>query len=298
MPLSTPRFAAPVAGLLFAAGSALSLSVVTTAATFTYKGGADPVTLVAARAFVGFLTASLLTALLRQPPRIAPGSATMMVAMSAGQLMINFGYMTSVLYISVSLAALIFYIFPLLVLAIDAAINRRLPSPLVQIAFGAAFIGLAMALGPSLDNLDGRGLAAAMAATVGGTLLMIFGSRVARRAGALPTFFHMQFIACLVTATVMFSWGGPTLPETASGWWGLAVACAGYVIGVGAQVIAVRLIDPAPASLILNLEPLGTLAIAAWLLSERLQGVQYAGGALVLAAIVIAGRRTARALPE
>jgi drug/metabolite transporter (DMT)-like permease len=281
-------------GLMFAAGSALSLSILTTAATFAYRGGADPVTLIAARAMSGFLSAAFLVLLLRQRPRIAPGNGGFMLIMSVGQLMINFGYMTSVLYISVSLAALIFYIFPVLVMLIEAIISKRKPTPLEAATFAAAFIGLGLALGPSFENLDWRGLVAALTATAGGTMLMVAGSRAVRRAGALPTFFHMQFIACSVTAMVMLAFDGPTLPETSLGAWGLGVACAGYVIGVGMQVIAIKLVEPALVSLIYNLEPLGTLIIAAWLLSERLDTLQYLGGGLVLLSIIIAGQRASR----
>ncbi|MBT6094915.1 MAG: DMT family transporter, partial [Rhodospirillaceae bacterium] len=276
-----------------AAGSALSLSVLTTAAKFSYIGGSDPVTLIAVRATAGFLAVALIVLLMRQRPTGYRGNVVMLVAMSIGQLMINFGYMISVLYISVSLAALIFYVFPVLVLVIDAATKRRTPSLLETLVFAAAFVGLAMALGPSFDNLDWRGLSAALVAALGGTLMMLAGTRATRRAGALTTLFHMQMIACVVTMTVMLGFDGPALPTAEIGWWGLGAACAFYVIGVGAQIMALKLVDPAPASLIYNLEPLATIAIAAWLLSERLAPVQYLGGGLVLLAIIVASQRSA-----
>ena len=106
----------PMQGLLFAAISALSLSVLTTAAVFAYKGGSEPFTLVAIRASAGFLIAYLLVQASHQHIRFPRGSVALVLAFSIGQLMINYGYMTSVLYIPISLAALIFYIFPVLVL--------------------------------------------------------------------------------------------------------------------------------------------------------------------------------------
>jgi len=284
------------AGLVLAGVSALSLSVVTTAARLAYDGGMDPQTLVAARAAVGFACAVAIALALRQRPRFAAADAGVLLGMSIGQLMINFGYMISVLYIPVSLAALIFYIFPVLVLVIDAALGRRMPPAPVVAAFIAAFGGLALALTPSFETLDAGGLAAALVATLGGTLLMLFGSRAARRVGTISTFFYMQCIAACVTVSVMMGLGGPTLPVTDTGWLALAVACTGYVIGVGTQVVAVKRVDPAPASLVYNLEPLGTLAIAALVLAERLAPMQYLGGALVLGAIIYASRYWTRQL--
>ncbi len=293
-PNSPPAATQTAFGLAAAAASALSLSVVTTAAYFSYVGGTDPVTLVASRAALGCLCVSALVIALRRMPRASLADVPALAGMSIGQLMINFGYMTSVLYIPVSLAALIFYIFPVLVLAVDAGINRRWPSAAVGAAFLAAFAGLGLALAPSFGTLDVRGLIAALVATIGGVMLMLYGSRATRRVGALTTLFVMQCAACVVTATVMLAFGGPTLPVSTVGWSGLATAGAGYVVGVGLQVVAFRNLEPAPASLIYNLEPLGTLVIAALVLGERMNGLQYFGCALVLGSVVAAGQHWAR----
>jgi len=293
MPNAAPA-TLPALGLVFAGASALSLSVVTTAARLAYDGGIDAPTLIASRAAVGFACAALIALVLRHRPRVSAADGGVLLGMSAGQLMINFGYMISVLYIPVSLAALIFYIFPVLVLVVDAVSGRRFPPAPVIFAFLTAFAGLGMALAPSFAALDGRGLAAALVATLGGTLLMLFGSRAARRVGTLSTLFFMQAIAACVTVSVMLGFDGPVPPGTEAGWLALGAACTGYVIGVGLQVVAVKLVDPAPASLVYNLEPLGTLAIAALVLSERLSPLQYLGGAMVLGAIVFASRHWTR----
>ena len=277
-------------GLIFAAISSLSLSVLTTAAVFAYKGGSEPVTLVAARAGAGFLIACLLVQFSQHQIRFPRGNKALILGFSVGQLMINFGYMTSVLYIPISLAVLIFYIFPVLVLITEAALVRRSPKLIEIISFVAAFIGLTLALGPSFETLDWRGLIAALTATVGGVIVMTTGSRAAQRLGAISTFFHMQLIACLLASSVMLGFEGPVLPKFELGWWGLGVACLGYTVGIIMQIIAVKLVDPASASLVYNLEPLATLAIAALVLAERLTPFQYIGSALILTAILFAGR--------
>jgi len=281
-------------GLTLAAFSALTLSVITTAATFAYKGGMDAVTLVAARALAGFLSAAFFVACLRRVPRIAPKMGLITIGMSVSQLMINFGYMASVFFIPVSLAALIFYSFPVLVLIIDAIAKHRFPPLGVTLAFVIALGGLTIALGPSFNTLNGFGLFSAGLASIGGALLIIFGVKLTRRAGALATFFHLQLIACGVTTYIMLLFGGPALPVAKLGWCALMVACVAYVVGVGTQVVALKILEPAPAALIYNLEPIGTLAIAAWLLNERLSPLQYFGCAMVIAAITIAGQGWAK----
>ena len=199
--------------------------------------------------------------------------------------------MTSVLYIPISLAALIFYIFPVLVLFAEATLAWRLPKPIETASFATAFLGLILVLGPSLETLNWLGVTTALIAAVGGVLVMTAGSRAAQRLGALSTFFHMQLIACIVTLTVMLCFGGPVLPKIELGWWGLGIACFGYTFGIVTQI------DPESASLVYNLEPLATLGIAAWVLTERLSSFQYIGSALILAAILLAGRLASKPPP-
>ena len=88
----------------------------------------------------------------------------------------------------------------------------------------------------------------------------------------------------------MLGAGGPTLPKVEIGWWSLGIACLCYTIGILTQIIAVKMVDPASASLVYNLEPLLTLALAAWILTDTLTSIQYIGSALILAAILVAGR--------
>ncbi|MBM10366.1 MAG: hypothetical protein CMF69_12525 [Magnetovibrio sp.] len=276
--------------MIIAGISALSLSILTTAATFVYKSGSDPFTLVAARAAVSFLIACLFIQTSQKQIRFPIGNLILILAFSTGQLMINFGYMTSIIYIPVSFAVIIFYTFPVLVLFVEALIVCRVPKPVETISFVTAFVGLSLALAPSFDSLDWRGVTSASIASVGGVIVMSTGSRAAQRLGTVNTFFHMQLIAFFVTLIVMLGAGGPTLPKVEIGWWSLGIACLCYTIGILTQIIAVKMVDPASASLVYNLEPLLTLALAAWILTDTLTSIQYIGSALILAAILVAGR--------
>lgn len=294
---SPPR-PTPLTGMSFAAGSALSFSMLSTSAVFAYNGGTEPATLIAARAGVALVAAVILVRAFGVPWRVQPENIRLLAMTSIGQLLLIYGYMTSVLFIPVSLAVLVFYHFPILVLLSDCALRKRRPGFMEIAVFAGALVGLVLALGPSFDDLDWRGLAAAATAAAGGVILMQAGSRLTRRVGALPTFLHTQVVVVVLSVLVVTGFGGPDLPDTPSGWLGLAVACGGYVFGVSLQFVAFKLVPPPTAALIYNLEPLATMVIAAALLSERLGAVQYAGGALVLAAIVVAGQQAVRSRAE
>ncbi|MGO4287197.1 EamA family transporter, partial [Bosea sp. TAB14] len=66
----------------------------------------------------------------------------------------------------------------------------------------------------------------------------------------------------------------------------LAVTYGGYLIGFVLQILALARIAPGPAGLAYCAEPIIAVAIAAVVLGERLGSLQYAGGALVIAALV------------
>ncbi|MDD9877616.1 MAG: DMT family transporter [Magnetovibrio sp.] len=281
-------------GLITAAIAAASLGLVTTGVRLAYDGGMSPATLIAFRVAVGVVATAAVATAMRRRLRLPENTLWPTLGVTAGSLMIAFGYMTSVFFIPVSLAALIFYLYPIIVLAISAMASRRLPGSVTAAAFAAAFGGLAMALGPSLEELDWRGLAFALTAAFGGTLFMFAGARASRRMDAVVLTFFTQLIGLPIVAAVMVIDGGPAMPDTAGGWTGLAVASAAYIVGVILQMVAVRLADPAPVSMVSNLEPLVTLILAAVVLGELLSATQYAGGGLVLAAILIAGWVTAK----
>ncbi len=122
---------------------------------------------------------------------------------------------------------------------------------------------------------------------------MITGSWAARRMDALTLTFYTQAFCLPVVVAVLLSVGNVALPTDGAGWTGLNIAAAGYIAGMCLLMAAVRLANPAPVSMINNLEPLVTLVAAALILGERMTGIQYAGGGLVLVAVVLATREMA-----
>lgn len=297
MESATPSPAPPAsqaAGLLAAAVAAVSLGVVTTGARVAYDSGVTAPTLVTFRVLVGAAVMAALVGGLGRPWRLAPDARRPVLATTLGMLMIAYGYMSSVLFIPVGLAALIFFLFPILVLIHAVLVAGQPAGPLTAAAFVAAFAGLALALGPDFGELDWRGVTGASTASLGAVLVMIGGARAARRMDAIAASFYTQAFSIPVVVVVLAVTGAPALPATAAGWAGLGVAASGYIAGIVFLMIAVRLAEPAPVSMVNNLEPVVTLAVAAVLLGERLSPAQYAGGALVLAAVMLATRRMAK----
>jgi drug/metabolite transporter (DMT)-like permease len=85
--------------------------------------------------------------------------------------------------------------------------------------------------------------------------------------------------------------GQKIFPDTLHGWMLLAgLALIAQVLGQGLIAYALAYLPASFSSLGLLVQPLAAAVYAAWILDERLTLVQFAGGAIVLTAIVLANR--------
>src|SRR3546814_9305247 len=85
---------------------------------------------------------------------LRPGALWPVAGIALGQLGITIGYLSAVAYIPVSLAALVFYAYPVLVAGLLPLTGRGRVGWTAGLAFIAAFAGLALALAPSFTTLD------------------------------------------------------------------------------------------------------------------------------------------------
>lgn len=214
------------------------------------------------------------------------------IAQSASTLLVSVGYLASVQFITVGLAVIIFYFFPVLIMLCAPLIERRNPGWLRLAIAVIAFAGLAVAIGPSFDSLDIRGILLAMAATLGATFQFFSGRAISTY--LVPSVFGSLVHAAIfpaVLAAALFVGGGELsiLPGGAAAELGLAAMAGLSVIYVGAYLVHMLSLRFAPASTVapyFNLEPVVATLAAVVVLGERMELNQYVGGAIVLAALV------------
>lgn len=240
------------------------------------------VVVLGAMALVGGLT-------LRVPRRARAAFAGQALA----TLAISISYLMAVEFIPVGLAVIIFFTFPVLITLAAPLVEGHRPAVASLLAAGLAFIGLALAIGLRFDGLDPRGLALAATAALGATGQFFTGRLLSRHMAPqqFGTLVHLLILPFLVAVAVMLHDGGLALPAAPAP--ALALVVVLSLIYGFAYVMHMRALGEAPASVVapfFNLEPVVGLSIAALALGERLALVQYLGGALVLAALVVAAR--------
>lgn len=282
-------------GLLVVTAAATSISVSNVLAPIVYGLGSNTETLLVFR-FGGFLlvcglwlTVQGIGFSLERRAVLHCIGAGLAYTIGSGSLIAAFAFMP------VSLAVLIFYTFPLMTSLAECALDRRRPALRELACLLAALVGLAICLGIALDRLNGPGLIFAVLAALGVAASYVWtGRKLKSVQSSLMTFYMAAtgLIAVLALTTARGAWALPP-PEllavalTAAAALSFAGAFIGMFAGVG-------MIGPSRTAMVMNLEPILTVALAILLLDEALSGHQLLGAALVIAAIFAAQVAPAR----
>lgn len=299
----------PLGGLLKVLAAAAALGTLGPVAVVAYGQGVEPATLSALRAGIGAAILGAIVLSRRQPSvslaRLAPRQRALLALAVAVNGLMNLTLFFGFGAMAVGLVMVIFYCYPVLVALMSAALGRERLTPVRILALAFAGAGLALVLGSQLGpgaHATAAGVAlAGIAATCHAVYL------VAIRGGfdAVPA----------VQATSLVLAGGLAISGTTAlviegvgvaGEWlaspvaWAAIMCAGTFGAALPKVwviAGVRLIGSTRVAVAMLMEPVVAVAVAAAALGQRLTGLELAGGAAILVAVVLA-QLPPRASPE
>ncbi len=273
------------AGMALALITACGLGAITTQAKIFYADGGNALTLMLVRFAVSTLVFGVI--LLAGGQRFAVTGCQRRPLLSLGLVWsgATLCYLLSVQFISVSLAVLLFYLYPLLVLAQGLASRQLRPSPLIIGLFAGAFAGLYLALSDAPAAISATGVALALLASCGAAFTFVRGARVAPAMSPLLMTFWINAAGLLLILPLMP--GSLLLPNGAVGWQALALASAFYLVAILSQFQALARLSAARAALLLNLEPVVSILLARLVLDEILSPLQLAGVVMVITAIIL-----------
>jgi drug/metabolite transporter (DMT)-like permease len=224
----------------------------------------------------------------QNPARLKRSQLGMLVALGAviytAQALTYFIALRS---LPASLVVLIAYIYPSLVVLAGWLFLRRAVSVWHGIALVATFFGVALLVGGARFEVA-WGLVFAIASPMIYTCYILLGERVMGSVPALGASAVIMTGAAAAFCVLAALQHELRLPTTALGW-GVAVGIALFptMIAISFFLASLPRIGAARASLLSTVEPVVTVLLAAALLGDRLSPVQIAGGALVLAAVVM-----------
>lgn len=205
------------------------------------------------------------------------------------------GLLGSFQFIPVSLAIVIVYTNPVLTAVMLAIWHRRPPSRLQVICLVVAFAGVAIATGVGDVSLDPRGIALAIMSSVGFSFSFAWNSVKLRAADATIVTFYMVVAGGIATAAFVLLSGTLSLPASSTGWLLVLIPACCFSFAMFGMYEGVRRIGGAPAAMLMNLEPVMTIALAPFVLGEHLTTMHIIGGLLVIGAVYVSERRGAAA---
>ena len=272
-------------GAILAIAAAVGLGLAVAVSRYAYLGGTNGLTVATIRgvvALAGLAAFCLLTRReLRLPFRLWAHCAGLGVLMS----IMFYGNVGSVQYISVGLAALLFFTYPPIIVVISAALLRERVSAMKALAVVTAFVGLALMLGVSLESVDPRGVVLSLAASVCCAWNAVWLARKVSHLDAIVVTFHMATVAALVLICVSLVSGSLQLPTAPVGWAGTFGVVALQASSLPLYFVAIPKIGAMKSGMLTNVQPVVSIVAAFLLFGEVLNAVQLLGGALVLAGI-------------
>jgi drug/metabolite transporter (DMT)-like permease len=191
-------------------------------------------------------------------------------------------------HIPVGLALIILYTFPILTALFESAYARRLPGMVEIICLIVALTGIGIVIGLNEVTLSSLGLVLGGISAVGYAASIFWNSVKLRTADGTIVSFHMAIVGVAITGLVLLTTDSFTLTEAGfGGFMPLFVTCFFFAISFIGMFKAVQLAGGAPTAMLLNLEPVFVMILAALFLGEDLTLPRILGSAMVIGAVVV-----------
>jgi drug/metabolite transporter (DMT)-like permease len=209
-------------------------------------------------------------------------------------------YLSSVAFIPVTVAVVVFYTFPSLIVFASPFVEGTRLTPVLLGTAALALVGVVLVVGPAFQGLDWRGMALAFVASIAAAT-QFFSAARCRRTGVVAKVFWVHLFV-LPAATLIAAVTGSFAPPSSLllSPYPAAMTIGGYLVGFVLQFMALGRISAVVAGIVYCAEPVVAALTSTVILGEVLAPLQLFGGALVLAAIVgnvTASHRPPKAAP-
>ena len=280
--------------LAFSFAGSLGLGLAMVLSRFAYDAGANGLALGTARAVFFVPALFVFCHFTRRSLRLPRGDWLHCAGLGLFTAMGFYGHIGAIEYISVGLAAILFFTFPPIIGVLHATVGREPPSLVKSLALIIAFAGIALMLGVSFDSADPRGIILALVSGACVGWNTFWTARRVPHVDGVVAVFHMGTVAFVVLVSITLLSGEALLPEGTTGWMGLVAVVALQTLSLPLFYLALPRIGSLKAGMIANVQPVLSIVLAYLIIGEMMSPAQLAGGAVVLFGIWMMQRSDAR----
>ena len=290
------------AGVALVIGSAICFGTLGVFGKLAYRLGLTTPQLLSYRFALAAVLLWLAAIAIRQPfppRRSLLGLAIMGGAGYVGQ---SGSYFSALHFIPASTNALLLYTFPVAVTLLAALLFRESLSFVKLAACALAFFGTLLVVEAQLHAAPAIGIALGLGSAAFYSGYILYGSRL------LPGLPPVSATATIMTAAALV-WGSfaAATGQLAVAWTIPRVALIGSFALLGTTIpvltfiLGLRLVGPSRAAILSTFEPASTVLLAVIILGELASPLQYLGGALIIASVLLlegSGWLASRVLPQ
>jgi len=195
-------------------------------------------------------------------------------------------YFTSLLYIPVSVVALILYTYPPFVVAGSLVLGWEKMSLTLALCLTLALVGLGLVANPA-GNIVLLGVLMALGASVTYTIYILVSTKVLRNVSGEVASFYVTGAAALTFLLSNSLTGGINISWSLQAWiWVLLISLSSS-LAITTFFQGVRLIGPSRSSIISSIEPVTSIIAASVVFTESLSIYQSVGGLLIVLATLV-----------
>ena len=276
-----------LSGVFSALICSLGLGLAVALGRLAFDGGTTPLSVAFFRSLLSVVALGTICICMGISLRLPRSALISMLFLGCLFSHMAFGNVGSTKYIPISLAALLFFIYPPVVAILNHAITRKWPSLIKTISITVAFLGLAVMLGVDLNKLDLRGVIIGITAGIACAVNIIWAARKVPLVHPFIIVFYQSAIASLIIGVLAWYLDELRWPDEIGGWLGFLLVGVLQTVSIPFFYFAIQRIGSEPTAMINNSQPVASIVAAILIFNEGLTLDRFFGAIMVIGGILV-----------
>lgn len=277
-------------GILLALVSAVFFAVSNTLAGVAYIGGSNPFTLSATRFILPAILLFFILLLAGKTIILERRAAITATILGLISVIYTFALLKAIELLPVTIAILIFYLFPILTAFFLAIFGWGRITAKMIISALIVFFGLSLALAVQFGELSRMGMLAGLVSAFGFAIVCSVSNLLMHGQDSRQATLYLSTSATVTMLVIMYFVDNVQWPITTAGWAGFLFSHVLYACAIIGFYISLSMVGAAAATFFINLEPIVVVGAGYVLLDQVISPWQMVGVAIVVSALIYASQ--------